>query len=108
MPPPWSDIVYLRYSPFVLSTDDYTIPSPTNEVPNLRPAPADNNVRWLSLFPSAPVVVERQSTESGLLLGSDTPPLEEKEECVSSPMSSPTRWVLSYATSTRPQGRGLY
>jgi hypothetical protein len=96
--PPWLDVVYPRYSaPSIASTDDYTIPSPRSvEVPNLRPAPADNNIRC-SLFPSVPVVVERQSQESGLLLRSDTP---EPEESVSSPMSSPTRSVLSYATST--------
>jgi hypothetical protein len=94
---PWLDTLYPRHSPpSIPSTDDYTIPSPTIvEAPNLRPAPADNNVPF-SLFTSVPVVVKRQSQESGLLLRSDT---LKPEESVSSPMSSPTRSVLSYATN---------
>ncbi|KAF8257945.1 hypothetical protein EI94DRAFT_1791385 [Lactarius quietus] len=94
MPPNWFDMVYPRYSPpSISSADDYTIPSPTSvEVPNLRPG-ADN-VRWSSLFPSAPIVVERP-TECNLLLRTGTP-----EESVSSPMSSPARSVISYGTKS--------
>jgi hypothetical protein len=89
--PNWFDMVYPQYSSSMSSTDDYTIPSPTSvQVPNLRPASADHNIRWSLLFPSAPIVVERQATESGLLLRSDTP----------APMSSPARSVLSYAGNT--------
>jgi hypothetical protein len=41
------------------------------------------NIRWLSLFPSGPIVVERLAPESGISLRSDAP-----EESVSSPRSS--------------------
>jgi hypothetical protein len=95
MPPNWFDMIYPRYSPSMTSTadDDYTVPSPTSvEVPDLRPA---DNVRWSSLFPSAPVVVQRPPPEDCILLRSSTP-----GETVSSPMSSPTRSLVSYTTST--------
>ena len=96
MPPNWFDMVYPRYSSPMMSSsadDDYSVPSPTSvEVPNLRPA---DNVRWSSLFPSAPVVVQRPPPEDCVLLRSSTP-----GETVSSPMSSPTRSIVSYTTST--------
>lgn len=95
VPPNWFDMIYPRYSPPMSSADDddYTIPSPTSvEVPNLRPA---DNVRWSSLFPSAPVVVQRPPPEDCILLRSSTP-----GESISSPMSSPTRSVVSYTTKS--------
>ena len=63
MPPKWFDMVYPRHSPSILS-NDYTIPSPTSvEAPagtsNNNNNNNNNNVRWSSLFPLAPVVVER-------------------------------------------------
>ena len=91
--PNWFDMIYPLYSHSVSSADEYTIPSPTSvEVHNLRLA---DNVRWSSLFPSAPIVVERTPPEDGILLRSSTP-----EESVLSPMSSLARSVISYATST--------
>ena len=101
MPSNWFDMGYPRYSPSILS-DDYTIPSPASVA-----APANNNsnsnnnnndIRWSSLFPSAPVVVERQA-QAPILLRSSTPDPDESVSS-SSPMSSPARSVISYATST--------
>jgi len=84
-------MVYPRPSPTVSSVDDYSIPSPTSvAIPNLHPV---DNFRWSSLFPSAPIVVERPAREGEIILRADTP-----EESVTSPMSSPARSVISYAT----------
>ena len=87
----WFDMGYPRYSPSILS-DDYTISSPASvaaPVNNNNSSSNNNGIRWLSLFPSAPVVVERQA-QTPTLLRSSMP--EER-------MSSPAQSVISYATS---------
>ncbi|KAH9062354.1 hypothetical protein EDB87DRAFT_1606636 [Lactarius vividus] len=99
VPPNWFGTIYPRTASTVSSVDGYTMPSPPSpqhiEIPDLRPA---DTVRWSSLFPSAPIVVERPALDN-LLLRSSTP---APEESVASPMSSPVRSIVSYAGSTNP------
>ncbi len=94
--PHWFGMVYPRSSSTVSSVDGYTMPSPPSpphvEIPNLRPA---DTVRWSSLFPSAPIVVERPAPEDPILLRSSTP-----DESIASPMSSPVRSIVSYVGSS--------
>ena len=95
MPPNWFDMVYPRHSPSMLSID-YAILSPTSvEAPAGTSSNNNNNnntnVRWSSLFPSAPVVLERPEE---VLLRSSAP---EESVSSSSPMSSRARSVVSYA-----------
>ena len=86
-----------RYLLSILS-DDYmisllaSVAAPVNSNNN---SSNNNGIRWLSLFPSAPVVVERQA-QTPTLLRSSTP---EESVSSSSLMSSPAQSVISYATS---------
>ncbi|KAI9453147.1 hypothetical protein BJY52DRAFT_861579 [Lactarius psammicola] len=94
--PNWFGTIYPRSSSTVSSADGYTMASPPSpphvQIPDLRPA---DTVRWSSLFPSAPIVVERPAPEGEILLRSSTP-----DESVASPMSSPVRSIVSYVGSS--------
>ncbi|KAH9060359.1 hypothetical protein EDB83DRAFT_2387161 [Lactarius deliciosus] len=93
--PNWFGTIYPQTASSASSVDGYTMPSPPSpriEIPNLRPA---DTVRWSSLFPSAPIVIERPAPDDSR---SNTP----DPESVASPMSSPVRSIVSYAGSTNP------
>jgi hypothetical protein len=92
MPQNWLNIMYPSGpSSTAPSIDGLTIPSPPRvELPPLRPV---DSVRWSSLFPTAPVVVERPATVDGLTR------VPSRDESNASLLSSPVRSVISYADS---------
>ncbi|KAI9442759.1 hypothetical protein H4582DRAFT_1930758 [Lactarius indigo] len=99
IPPNWFGTIYPRTASTASSIDGYTMPSPPSprpiEIPNLGPA---DTVHWSSLFPSAPIIIERPAPDD-ILLRSSTP---DPDESVASPMSSPVRSIVSYTGSTNP------
>ncbi|KAI9510122.1 hypothetical protein F5148DRAFT_1182571 [Russula earlei] len=92
----WVDMLYpSEPSPNGSSINGFSIPSPPRvEIP---PPHALETVRWSSLFPSAPVVVERPSLE----VGSGLARVFSLDESDASYMSSPTQSVVSYVQSPR-------
>lgn len=89
------DMVYpSEPSSTVSSINEFSIPSPPR-VENL-PLRTVEAVRWSSLFPSAPVVVERRARESG---ASGLTRMSSFDESNASPLSSPARSVISYVES---------
>jgi len=70
-----------------------SLPSPPRvEIPPLHPVQA---VQWSSLFPSAPVVIERSAPRGD----SSTTRVSSLDESNASPMLSPARSVISYVGS---------
>ena len=109
-PQTWHGIMYPSGpSSTAPSIDGFSIPSPPRvDLPLFPPGDA---VRWSSLFPSAPVVVERPPQGVGSS-GITITRVASQDESNTSPMSSPVRSVISYIDSpgmfcTRVQVRAL-
>jgi hypothetical protein len=87
----WIDMMYP--SETSSNASSISIPSPPGvEIPPLHPVEA---VHWSSLFPSAPVIVERPVPEGDSALTR----VSSLDESNTSPMLSPARSVISYVDS---------
>lgn len=84
----WIDMMYPSETSSNASSISFPSP-PRVEIPPLRPVDA---VQWSSLFPSAPVVVERPAPQGD----SSLTRVSSLDESNASPMLSPARSVTSY------------